>query len=124
MPNYIIDPQVFYWINILGIIQTVFGIFGGLFTTVSACSACAWVYNKGRAENYDDNKMYAKIFKKITIVFGVLGLIMIVASIFIPGKTTSIEMLISKTATFSNVEWSVQQIKEVVDYIVQAIKTV
>jgi len=49
---------------------------------------------------------------------------MIIFSIFIPGKTTSVEMLIAKTATFDNVNLSVQQIKDVVDYIVQAIKTI
>jgi len=123
MTNYIIDPQIFYWINILGILQTVFGIFGGIFAAISIGLACGWIYNACQAKYYD-NKYYMKIFKKWTIISGVSGLIMLVASIFIPGRTTSIEMLIAKTATFDNVNWSVQQIKDIVDYIIQAIKTI
>lgn len=124
MTNYIIDPQVFYWINTLSIIQTVLGIFGGAFAVISIGLAGGWIYNACQAKDYDDNKYYMKVFKKWTIISGVLGLIMLVASIFIPGRTTSIEMLIAKTATFENVNWSVQQIKDVVDYIIQAIKTI
>ena len=65
-----------------------------------------------------------KFFKKCAIITGMFGLVAIIASIFIPGRTTNIEMLIAKTATFENVNWTVQQVKEVVDYIVQAIKTI
>ena len=45
MSNYIIDPQVFYWINTLAIIQTVLGIFGGLSVAISIGMFGGWVYN-------------------------------------------------------------------------------
>lgn len=124
MTNYIIAPQVFYWINTLSSMQTVFGILGGVCTAAFICLSIGWIYNADQARLYEDNKFYMKVCKKWAIITGTLGLIMIVLAIFIPGKTTSIEMLVAKTATFDNVDWTVQQIKEVVDYIVQAIKTI
>lgn len=125
MSNYIIEPQVFYWINTLAIIQTVLGIFGGLSVAISIGMFGGWVYNMIEVQRgYDENSVYMKFFKKCAILTGVFGLIAIITSIFIPGRTTNIEMLIAKTATFENVNWTVQQVKEVVDYIVQAIKTI
>ena len=126
MQNFIIDPQVFYWINVLGIMQTVLAIFGAINICVAIGFIIAWVYNHVQYTAYDceDNKEYAAICKKISIITGLIGTIMIVLSIFIPGKTTSIEMLVAKTATFDNVNWTVQQVKEVVDYIVKALQSV
>lgn len=51
-----------------------------------------------------------------------IGLVLIILSVFIPSKQTSIEMMVARTATFDNVDWSVQQVKEIVDYIVNALK--
>jgi len=124
MTNYIIAPQVFYWINVLSIAQTVFGILGGVCIATFVGLTIGWMYNVYQVEVYRRNECYMKIFKKWAIIAGILGLLMIVLSIFLPGKSTSIEMLIAKTATFDNVTWTVQQVKEVVDYIVQAIKTI
>lgn len=126
MQNFIIDPQVFYWINVLGIMQTVLAIFGAISIGVAIGFIIAWVYNHVEYNAYDceDNKEYAAICKKISIITILIGTIMIVLSIFIPGKTTSIEMLVAKTATFDNVNWTVQQVKEVVDYIVKALQSV
>ena len=126
MTNYIIAPQVFYWINILSIIQTVLGIFGGICTAAFISLLVGWIYNACEAEKYESesHQFYMKVCKKWAIITGALGLIMIISSIFIPGKTTSVEMLVAKTVTFDNANWTVQQVKEVVDYIVQAIKTI
>jgi len=124
MTNYIIAPQVFYWINVLSIAHTVLEIFGWVFIVVFISLSCGWIYNACQARDYEDNEFYMKVFKKWAIITGTLGLILIILSIFIPSKSTSIEMLVAKTATFDNVTWTVQQVKEVVDYIVQAIKTI
>lgn len=123
MENYVINPQVFYWINVFNILQTVFAVIGGLFAAAFVCLVIGWIYNTIQAEDgYEDNKNYIKVCKTWAIVTGIIGFIAITASIFIPGRTTSIEMLIAKTATFDNVNWTVQQVKDVVDYIVHAIK--
>lgn len=123
MENYVINPQVFYWINVLSILQTVIAIIGGVLITAFICLVAGWIYNAALARNgCEDNKDYMKVCRTWAIVTGIIGFVLIVASIFIPGRTTSIEMLIAKTATFDNVSWSVQQVKDVVDYIVHAIK--
>ncbi len=48
---------------------------------------------------------------------GLLGVV------FIPDKQTMIEMLVAKTATVENAEWTVDAVKQAVDYIVSAIQT-
>lgn len=123
MENYVINPQVFYWINVLSILQTVFAVIGGVFATSFLCLVAGWIYNAAQAKNgYEDNEDYMKVCRTWAIVTGIIGFVLITVSIFIPGRTTSIEMLIAKTATFDNVNWSVQQVKDLVDYIVHAIK--
>lgn len=125
MTNYIIDPQVFYWMNIFGILQTVFAIFGGIFAAAFVGLTIGYVYNSWEVkQGYESNLLYKKECKKWAIITGIICLPLITAAIFIPGKTTSIEMLVAKTATFDNVNWTVQQVKEVVDYIVYALKSV
>lgn len=122
MNQFIIDPQVFYWINVFGILQTVLGVIGGLLMIAFIGFACGFIYNKIEGEYYDNNRRYVKPCKKWMIVFGILGVLFCTAAVFIPGKSTGIEMLVARTATFDNVNWSVQQVKEIVDYIVNAMK--
>lgn len=125
MTNYIINPQVFYWINVFGILQTVLAILSVVLITAFFGLVAGWIYNSCEVKRgYDDNLPYLKVFKKYAIITGIIGFILVTASIFIPGRTTSIEMMIAKAATFDNVNWTVQQVKEVVDYIVQAIKDI
>lgn len=125
MQNFIIDPKIFYWINVLGIMQTVAAIVGAVCLSAFIGFAIGWIYNAGEVESgYKSNVYYMKTCKRWTIVTGIIGLILLTASIFIPGRTTSIEMLVAKTATFDNVNWTVQQVKEVVDYIVKALQSV
>lgn len=123
MENYVINPQVFYWINVLNDLRTVFALIGSLFEIGFICLVIGWIYNAIEAKNgYEDNEDYMKACRTWAIVTGIIGFVLITASIFIPGRTTSIEMLIAKTATFDNVNWTVQQVKDMVDYIVHAIK--
>lgn len=125
MQNFIINPQIFYWVNVLSILQTVFAILGGTCTTAFICLAVGWVANACQVEKgYTSNSIYVKICRKWTIITGILGLVLVIVSIFIPGRATSIEMIIAKTATFDNVDWTVQQVKDMVDYIINAIKSV
>lgn len=125
MQNYIIDPRIFYWINVLDTVQIVFVGIGVTCLIAFVGFVIGWIYNAGEAEwGYKSNIYYMKVCKRWTIVTGIIGLILLTASIFIPGRTTSIEMLVAKTATFDNVNWTVQQVKEVVDYIVKALQSV
>lgn len=124
MENYIINPMAFYWINSLNAVKTVC-----IATSIiCACAGLAfligWLYNWCMSIEYhsDDNKTYAKFCKKWVISLCIISLILAMFAIFIPSRDTSIEMMIARTATFSNVEWTVDQVKEIVDYIVKALR--
>ena len=125
MNNYIINPSVFYWINTLNSFKIILSVIGWLLIFGSLTAIVIWAYNYSQYKcGYEDYKNHATTCKKITIFTAVAGLTLVVITAFLPGKTTSIEMLIAKTSTFDNVNWTVQQIKEVTDYIVNAINTI
>lgn len=117
--NYIIDPAVFYWINVLGILQTCMAIFGGLLIFAGIVLLLARWHCDDDIYVADKCNLMAK-WAKVCIP---LGIVMIIASIFIPGKVTSIEMLVARTATFDNLNLTVDGVKELIDYIVNAIKS-
>ena len=135
--TYIIDPSVFYWINVLGILQTVFAILasfslcGVIIALIYGWSKKSDAYDReydSAAKKYDyviNHKEMQEALKWIKRgkILSVVSVIFVIAAIFIPGKVTSIEMLIAKTATFENVGMSVESIKELIDYIVTAIKS-
>lgn len=144
--NYIINPSVFYWINVMSVLQTVLGLISGFLLTGSFTLAVFYVCkrytlslpdepeNKNSAYDVDRYKRYMKdyeedvehiaMLRKWMIVTAIIGAVFALAAVFIPGKQTSIEMLVARTATFDNVNWTVQQVKEVIDYIVGALKGV
>jgi len=147
--NYIIDPAVFYWINVFSILQTALAMFGVFMVIGGIVFAVVWKIvsgetNKPVEPKWDENntfhseyelKVYTEklheyenamrslsIYRKWMKPLFIIGIAMIVISIFVPSKQTSIEMLVARTATFENVDWTVSQVKEIVDYIVNAIK--
>lgn len=135
--TYIIDPSVFYWINVFGILQTVLavlgslGLIGGIIALIYGWCEKANAYDReydraaGKYNYVINDKEMQEALKWIKLgkILSVVSVIFIIATIFIPGKATSIEMLIAKTATFENVSMSVESIKELIDYIVTAIKS-
>lgn len=125
MNNYIISPSVFYWINVLAGMQTVFMIVGSLFAIVGFILMIFWFVDIFDAFPQDkDDIRVIKSKRKWMIICYALAIVFIVAGMFIPTKDTSIEMLVARTATFENVDWTVQQVKEVIDYIIKALKEV
>lgn len=145
MTNYIIDPVVFYWINVLSLMQTVFAVIGGFTLTGFIVLFITFIYQRhGLSEpekpdkdirydmeryqremrNYENDLKDLRMIKKYAKITLFAGGLMVLVSIFIPGKQTSVEMLIARTATFENVNWTVQQAKEIIDYIVNALKGV
>jgi len=130
MNNYIINPSVFYWINVYSTLRA----FSIAFFVISIMAAIGCTigalynhYESSVAYNNDQRERYLKglkLFKRITIIATVVVVLSGLFIIFLPNKTTSIEMLIARTATYENAELTVQGIKEVVDYIISAIKSI
>jgi len=142
MTNYIIDPAVFYWINVLSLVQTAFAVIGGFMLTAFIALFITSIYKRyGLSEpekpdsdsrydmeryqremrDYENDLKDLRMIKKYMMITLVAGGLMVLVSIFIPGKQTSVEMLVARTATFDNVDWTVQQVKEIIDYIVSAL---
>ena len=118
--NYIIDPSVFYWMKVLNSISSAFSIIGII--ALIGSGAALFLYLACR--NDDDDEEDLAPLRKMTIFLFIVGLVLFLISVFVPDKSTSIEMLIAKTATPDNVDWTVQQLKDVVDYIVAAVKSI
>lgn len=124
MQHYIIDPSVFYWINVMEILQTVMGLIGGILLAASLGCSIGWIYYYESAKRYERDERWRKLCKRWTLITLAIGAPLVIAAIFIPGKSTCVEMLVARTATFENIDWSVAQVKEIVDYIVKAIQSV
>ena len=115
--NYIIDPAIFYWIDVLNDIQ-------GICIVCLIVSGIATVlFFAFSVEEAWDEEVACR-FKKFCIVSAILSGIFILAVVFIPDRKTMIEMLIAKHATMENTELGVQTIKDLVDYIVNAMQSV
>jgi len=118
MNNYIINPSIFYWMNVLDAIRSVAMVF--LLISIACLIIALILY----FVEVDEDDEVVKVCRKLTFISGIITVISIIIIIFIPDKMTSMEMLIARTATYENAQLTVSGIKEVVDYIVQAIKSI
>ena len=120
MTNYIIDPAWIYWANMC----EAFKIMSTVVAALSACVLVALLIATFADELVygDVDADYAKIKKLIRFVIPVT-LLSTAAAIFIPDATTLIEMKVAELVTRNNIEFSGDAIKSVVDYIVDAIKS-
>lgn len=121
--TYIIDPRWFYWVNTLETLKTVLYVltaFSGIVTVAATINATINLIDNKRYGPDDKDYQQAigtlKIIKKVVFVI----IILLLACVFIPGKTTLIEMQVAKMATIENAEWTVESLKQVVDYIVES----
>lgn len=112
--NYIINPSWFYWINILDTLKVVLLIVAILGTV--ACIIGLPLYWWDEVYDDEDKKRFKKTATRL-IVSLVIGWLIF---IFLPSKTMLIEMQVARMATHENVSWTVDQIRSIVDYIVEA----
>ena len=151
MSNYIIDPSVFYWMNVLSIVQTVCAVFGATILIGGISLVIYYIYQmqslsepekpeepskhyseyeydrdvkryEEHMRRYEKDLLKTKQIRSWSVVTMVVGFVMVLMAIFIPSKQTIIEMLVARAATFDNVDWTVAQVKEIIDYIVSALK--
>lgn len=115
--NYIIDPMWFYWVNVVDSLRVI-GEAAGI---ISGIAAAVLFVLAAFAKTIDDDDDGAKKFAKIGIRLGVITAISVALVVFIPSKQTLIEMQIARFATYENAEWTVETIKQAVDYIVEAV---
>ena len=118
--DYIINPYWFYWIEVANAIKrisigtmAIFLVAGIILTAMAHDEYSLWNDVKKGDE------------KKKAVFFCLAGFILsALAFIFVPSEKTLIEMQIAKLATHNNVDLAIDKIKEIVDYIINAMKEV
>jgi hypothetical protein len=112
--NYIVDPMWFYWISVIDCSKLV------AFCLDTVCFIGAVVSFGCHFDAYeDDAKKLMKWCRIFLVAFAVLSLLLV----FVPSKSTLIEMMIARTATKQNAEMTLDAIKSAVDYVSNAIQS-
>lgn len=98
-----INPMIFYWMDVADVVKAIsliFFICSGIVLSLAIIGfICAEHDNE--EQNIRFSKMLIKICLPTVIVTGVLGL-------FIPGEKTIIRMLIADNLTYENIEEAAQ----------------
>ena len=118
--DYIVDPTWVYWISVVDSVKDVLcvvGVFLVIFTIGNAVILFILWGDKG-SEN-----VVRRIIKVLRVSIPALICIAI-ASAFIPSQKTIITMKVAELSTKENIGWGIQQIKEIVDYIINAIERI
>ena len=125
--NYIINPSWFYW---LGVVNSMRCFMLAAFIVAIIVIGVALIVipvNVKLIQDYpsvsDDERKTVRFFTKaLKVAIGVCvvgGLFLI----FVPSKETLIEMMVAKQATYENATWTVDALKNAVDYVIQAIQS-
>ncbi len=133
--NYIINPNWFYWLQVINGLNVAFEIIAGIaIFSVAVLAVIALVnYFAGKDYRYrvdengkptDSDWLSFLSMRKVTIIFTIIAMVSLIISIFIPSKETLISMMIAKYATKENLSMTVEGIKSAVDYIVNAMKEI
>lgn len=109
--KYYIDPSWIYWINTINSLRIVFITLTFLSVIVSIMGLVTWI-----SGDMEDN-----IFKKGEIIPVSIFIISLLVVVFVPSKQVLIEMEIAKLATKENIQLTVDSLKEITDYVVNAI---
>ena len=111
--TYIINPSWVYWLTVLDglkVAAVATGILGLIITVILGIGFLI----------EDDTHLIPKLLK-ITIPIMIVCLLL---GIFIPSQETMIMMKAAELATKENIQYTSQQLKELIDYIIIAVKTI
>lgn len=115
--NYIIDPMWFYWVGVVDDLRGVLSV-AAITLGVVALVLLVWAFCEKVFDGEDDiAKTITKKAFTLMVMAAVFGLLMVA----VPSKQTLIEMQVARFATYENAEWTVETIKQAVDYIVEAV---
>ena len=125
--NYIINPSWFYW---LGVVNSMRGFMLAAFIVaiiLIGVSLILILWNTDMIREFpnmcaDERKAVIFFTKVLKIAIGVC-VVAALFLVFVPSKDTLIEMMIAKQATYENATWTVDALKNAVDYVVQAIQS-
>lgn len=107
----IIDPMIFYWMDVLSKVQTL-PIPLAFLSLISVCVA-----GMAYIEYSDEQNIVYKVGKRLSCVFILLFLISLPLSFFIPDKDTMYKMLIAKQVTPHNIQVTGETAEKLIDTI-------
>lgn len=133
--NYIINPNWFYWLQVINGLNVAFTVIAGVasFAVVVLAVLALINYFAGKDFRYrvdengkptDSDWLSFLSMRKITIIFTIIAMASLIISILIPSKETLISMMIAKYTTKENLNITVEGIKSAVDYIINAMKEI
>lgn len=117
--EYIINPSWFYWIEVANAVKICSFIAAAILLITSIVLAVA-SHTDDDFNEHEDAKKKRKVMAVCLVALALFS----VVGIFVPSKQTLIEMMIAKKATYDNVSWTIEQVKEAVDYVISAIKEI
>lgn len=118
----IINPMWFYWLRVLDNLNGACVVLMIIFIIFAVTTLFVGISMKvdSYSENDSDYKAGSKLIKIGTICL-IIAIITGLGYIFIPDRTTMIEMQVAKNVTIENLEWTKESLKETVDYIIEKI---
>ena len=110
--EYYISPSWIYWINVIGSLQVLF-ISLMVFSGMGAIIAIPIIVAEDLIEENTGTKL--EVIACVVFIISLFGLI------FTPSKEVLIEMEVAKLATKQNVDLTVESLKSIVNYIIDAV---
>lgn len=118
--DYIINPMIFYWFNVLhvlNIISIVLAVISGIILAISI------VVYFDNVSTYGATMVTLKLLRRLIWIFLPICIVSLLLCIFIPSRTVMFEMLVAKMATKENINLTVDSLKSVIDYIIESINS-
>jgi len=116
MTEYIVNPMMFYWMQVSDELRGLLFIFGILLGIALITSTIITIVNC----EYNDDEQNRRS-KKLIKTFAISTVICVMVGVFVPAKETLIEMSIAKMATVENAQIAIETIKEAADYVFEKI---
>ena len=124
--DYLINPIWFYWLDVCdGIKSTgiMFAVLSGL-CFVGFFVGYLYMNTEAILYEHDSDLQYAKLWKSCAKWSIVIFIPAFFIAILCPNKQALVGMEVASLATKTNIEWTAEQLKGVVDYIIECIQAI
>lgn len=120
--NPIISPLTIYLINLMDPLHTVCIIACGIFLIIGIFYGIDYLDCKDSGS--EQNQIRAQKALGRTKRMAVVCVICMLLTIFVPTKTTIIEMIVAQNVTIDNLNSGEEKLKEAIDYLVDKVEEV
>lgn len=113
----IIDPMVFYWMDLVGKLP---GITFMSFMIFATCTVCSYGSRRGKKEQDEEHKALKRLTKISTIIFCIVALL----TFLLPSESALYKMLIAKQVTPHNLQVTGETVDKLAEKIIEMNKEV